>query len=65
MPELVVAVDVAASPEVVFDAATDWGRHGEWMLGTSVAPVSLDGAGVGAASSTPWRSPNGHRRGGA
>ena len=48
MPELVVAVDVAASPEVVFDAATDWGRHGEWMLGTSVAPVSLDGAGVGA-----------------
>jgi uncharacterized protein YndB with AHSA1/START domain len=49
MPELVAGVDVKAPPEVVFAAATDWGRHREWMLGTSVAPVSRDGTGVGAA----------------
>ena len=48
MPELVVSVVVNAGPEAVFAAATDWERHSDWMLGTSVTPITQDGTGVGA-----------------
>ena len=54
MAEIVVAVDVAASVESTWAAATDWVRQGEWMLGTDVRP--LDGAsGPGARLSARTR----------
>jgi len=40
-------VDVAAPAERTFAAATDWGRQGEWMLGTRVRGTAQDGRGVG------------------
>jgi carbon monoxide dehydrogenase subunit G len=45
--EVVVEVDVAAPPERVWAALTDWTRQGEWMLLTDVEVVEGDGAGVG------------------
>lgn len=36
MPEISLTVDVAAPPEQVWAALTDWNRQGEWMLGTRV-----------------------------
>jgi hypothetical protein len=39
MPELTETVDVAAPPERVWAALTDWARQGEWMLATDVRPV--------------------------
>ncbi len=39
MPELVLEVDVDAPAERVFAALVDWGRQGEWMLGTDVHAV--------------------------
>ena len=41
-------VDVDAPPETVFAAATDWGRQGEWMLGTTVRVCRGDGHSVGS-----------------
>lgn len=46
---LSLRVPVAAPPEVVFAAATDWDRQGEWMLGTRVWPTVGVGRGEGAA----------------
>jgi uncharacterized protein YndB with AHSA1/START domain len=34
--EVVLSVDVDASPEAVFAALADWSSQGEWMLGTRV-----------------------------
>lgn len=45
---LTVRVDVDASPETVFAAATDWERQGEWMLGTTVRIRHGDGRSVGS-----------------
>lgn len=44
MAELSLAVDVDASPEAVWDAAVDWDRQHEWMVGTTVR----GGHGLGA-----------------
>lgn len=41
-------IDVKASPETVFAAATDWDRQGEWMLGTTVRVRRGDGHSVGS-----------------
>lgn len=45
--ELVLAVDIDATPDATFEALVDWARQGEWMLGTSVKPTHADGRGVG------------------
>lgn len=45
--ELVLDVDVDASPQVVWDAVVDWQSQGEWMLGTRVRGTAADGIGVG------------------
>lgn len=41
--ELRLSVQVARSPEVVWAAATDWPRQGEWMVGTEVHLLRGDG----------------------
>jgi carbon monoxide dehydrogenase subunit G len=47
--ELTVPVDVAASPEAVWQKVTDWERQGDWMLGTRVRTTSGgDGRRLGA-----------------
>jgi len=46
--EIVCTVEIDASPDEVWVAVTDWRRQGEWMLGTTVTPVTGDGRGVGA-----------------
>ena len=45
--ELVLAVDVDATPDATFEALVDWARQGEWMLGTTVKPTHAGGRGVG------------------
>ncbi|MFW3170893.1 SRPBCC family protein [Geodermatophilus sp. CPCC 206100] len=59
MPELVETVDVAAPPERVWAALTDWTRQGEWMLLTDVEVVGATTQGVGARlaarTGLPWR----------
>jgi hypothetical protein len=45
---LTMRVDVDAPPHTVFAAATDWGRQGEWMLGTTVRVHRGDGRSVGS-----------------
>lgn len=47
MPELVERVEVAAPPERVWSALTDWTRQGEWMLATDVETVGGPAQGVG------------------
>lgn len=47
MADLRLTVDVAAPAAVVFAAATDWDRQGEWMLGTRVRGTHLGGHAVG------------------
>ncbi|MGY1723253.1 SRPBCC family protein [Blastococcus sp. SYSU DS0533] len=47
MPELVERVEVAAPPERVWAALTDWTRQGEWMLATDVETVGGPAQGVG------------------
>jgi hypothetical protein len=42
------SVAIAASPETVFAAMTDWARQGEWMLATKVRVRIGDGASVGS-----------------
>jgi Polyketide cyclase / dehydrase and lipid transport len=37
--ELTVSVEVDAPPEVVFDAAVDWERQGEWVALTTVSGI--------------------------
>lgn len=46
--DLEFTVDVDAPPEVVWAAATDWTRQGEWMLGTRVRVEGGDGRSVGS-----------------
>jgi hypothetical protein len=41
-------VNVDASPETVFAAATDWDRQREWMLGTTVRVLRGDGRSIGS-----------------
>ena len=41
-------IDVDASPETVFAAATDWDRQREWMLGTTVRVLRGDGRSIGS-----------------
>ena len=41
-------VDIDAPVETVFAAATDWGRQGEWMLGTTVRVCRGDGHSIGS-----------------
>ncbi len=48
MPDLMLAIEVAAEPEVVFEALVDWSHQGEWMLGTRVQATHLEGRGAGA-----------------
>ncbi len=43
--ELAVTVDTPV--QRTWDAATDWERQGEWMLGTTVRATALAGIGVG------------------
>ncbi len=47
MAELVRSVEIDAAPDAVWSAVTDWGRHGRWMLLTSVQPVSGEGHAAG------------------
>jgi len=47
MKHLRLEVPVAAPPEVVFAALTDWRGQSQWMVGTDVRPVFGDGTGVG------------------
>ncbi len=47
MPELSVSADVDAPAERVWAALTDWGRQGEWMLGTTVRATVGQGRQVG------------------
>jgi hypothetical protein len=46
--ELVVSVDVNASPERVWAVLTDWETHGEWMVATTVRRTTDQRDGVGA-----------------
>ncbi|MGH3431922.1 MAG: SRPBCC family protein [Thermocrispum sp.] len=45
---LQVEVPVAAPPEEVWAAVTDWPRQSEWILGTTVRVAEGDGRGVGS-----------------
>ena len=47
MPRLALSIDVDAPAEATWDAAVDWARQGEWMLGTRVTPTAGNGVGVG------------------
>jgi uncharacterized protein YndB with AHSA1/START domain len=47
MTHLVLEVDVDAPAEQVWEAAVDWDRQGEWMLGTRVRGTAQQGRGVG------------------
>ena len=53
MAEITLSVDVDATPDQVWDAAVDWDRQQEWMVGTTVT----GGHGLGARISafTGWR----------
>lgn len=46
--ELHVEVPVAAPPEAVWAAVTDWPRQSQWILGTTVRVASGDGKSVGS-----------------
>lgn len=46
--ELRLSVPVEHSAEVVWAAASDWSRQGEWMLGTEVHVTGGDGAEPGS-----------------
>jgi hypothetical protein len=48
MAEIALSVDVAAPPELVFDALTDWTGQGEWLAGTNVRVSRGDGRSVGS-----------------
>ncbi|GAB3284603.1 SRPBCC family protein [Parasphingorhabdus pacifica] len=41
--ELRLSVQVGQAAETVWDAATDWPKQGEWMLGTEVFVLAGDG----------------------
>lgn len=47
MAQIVLSVDVEASPEQTWAAVTDWDGQGSWMLGTRVRGTAQGGQGVG------------------
>ena len=47
MPQLVVDQIIAAPPQVVWDAVTDWGAQSEWVIATTVVVGHGNGHGVG------------------
>ena len=47
MASLTLSVDVDAPVERTWQAAVDWERQGEWVLGTTVRATTQDGIGVG------------------
>jgi uncharacterized protein YndB with AHSA1/START domain len=47
MAELVVAQEVDAPAEKVWDAIVDWERQSDWMIATRVRSTAQDGIGVG------------------
>ncbi|OLR90105.1 SRPBCC family protein [Actinokineospora bangkokensis] len=51
MTDVTERVEVAAPPEVTWEALVDWERQGEWMLGTRVRVTGGDGKGVGSSLS--------------
>ena len=46
--ELELSVQVAAPPDTIFRAMSDWERQSEWIFGTTVKVVSGDGRSVGS-----------------
>ena len=48
MTELELTVEVAAPPDTIFRAMTDWERQSEWVFGTRVSVVAGDGQSVGS-----------------
>ncbi|MEV6713242.1 SRPBCC family protein [Lentzea sp. NPDC051208] len=46
--ELELTVQVAAPPDTIFRAVTDWERQSEWVFGTRVSVVEGDGKSVGS-----------------
>ncbi|MET8761150.1 SRPBCC family protein [Lentzea sp. NPDC004782] len=48
MTELELMVQVAAPPDTIFRAMTDWERQSEWVFGTRVSVVAGDGQSVGS-----------------
>ncbi|GAB2865815.1 SRPBCC family protein [Lentzea nigeriaca] len=48
MTELELTVEVAAPPDTIFRAMTDWERQSEWVFGTHVSVVAGDGKSVGS-----------------
>jgi uncharacterized protein YndB with AHSA1/START domain len=46
--ELELTVEVAAPPDTIFRAMTDWERQHEWVFGTRVSVVAGDGKSVGS-----------------
>ena len=46
--ELELTVEVAAPPDTIFHAMTDWERQSEWVFGTRVSVVEGDGRSVGS-----------------
>ncbi|SMD22251.1 SRPBCC family protein [Lentzea albidocapillata] len=46
--ELELTVQVAAPPDTIFRAMTDWERQSEWVFGTRVSVVEGDGRSVGS-----------------
>ncbi len=65
MPELTERIDVAAPPEQVWAALTDWPRQGEWMLATEVRTVDGPAQGLHGrlAARTGLPLPGGRRLG--
>ncbi|WP_406601881.1 SRPBCC family protein [Lentzea sokolovensis] len=46
--ELELTVQVAAPPDTIFRAMSDWERQSEWIFGTTVKVVAGDGKSVGS-----------------
>ncbi len=63
MPELVLPVAVAAPPERVWAALTDWRAQGRWMLATDVEVVTPHDQGVGVRMAARTGVPLSWRRG--
>ena len=47
VPKLVVDQIIAAPPQIVWDAVTDWGAQSDWVLATKVVAGHGNGHGVG------------------
>ncbi|MBB5153413.1 SRPBCC family protein [Saccharopolyspora phatthalungensis] len=54
--ELRLSIPIQEPPEVVWAAATDWARQGEWMLGTEVHALDdAEGPGTRLVAITGYR----------